>query len=586
MDGVRFVKATVGRMHGMPVRTAARTAITTAAVAATIAVFGVLAHPVVRRGFTVGHDAGAHITYTYLFHRAIGEGQFPVRWVEGVRPGHSQPLFNFYQPGLYYIVELVHLLVPSLAWSLKLAVVGAWALGALFVYLLFERIGRLPALLASSLFACSPYLLLDVFVRAAFPELVAIAVAPGLLWALDRAIVDGGRWQLAAAACLTALALLCHLPTFLVFSPFFAAAIVTGLISPGRRHCALLAVAAFALGAGLSAFYVLPALEELRYTRIAELTSNYFDYHRHFVEPRQWFHYEWGYGPSTEGTHDQMSFQIGVAQLIAMAGGVVALVLAISRKAPAAWRIAGWLLAIATALFLTTPGSVALWDATPQLAYLQFPWRLLMVVTVAAGALGAYALAAVPLRMQAAVVLLAAIGQFALVHSYARPRAYTAPGQMDIDLSGWKFTRSAQEDAFVEPGYFPVAARTLPPRGHKEWEVTSGDATATLDFATAVRIVMTVDARTESVVRLPPHDFPGWRVTVDGKPGPPQREPGLGFLAVTVPAGRHVVEVRFGNTPVRTFANGISVASLFLLTAFTVLSARWRASRRPPSAGR
>ena len=26
-----------------------------------------------------------------------------------------------------------------------------------------------------------------------------------------------------------------------------------------------------------------------------------------------------------------------------------------------------------------------------------------------------------------------------------------------------------------------------------------------------------------------------------------------------MPAGRHVVEARFGNTPVRTFANGISV---------------------------
>jgi hypothetical protein len=573
----------------MHARVAARTTLCTAAVVATLATFGALVRPLVRSGFPAGHDAPAHLTYTYLFNRALDEGQFPVRWVDGVRPGQSQPLFNFYQPGLYYLIELTHLLVPSLALSLKITVIIAWALGATFMYLLFKNLGWLPGVLAASLFACSPYILLDVFVRAAYPELVAVTIAPGLLWALDRAIADSRCFHVATVASLTALGLLCHLPTFLVFSPLFVVAVGTGFMNPDRRRHALVATLACAIGAGMSAFYVLPAISELHLTRMRELTSNYFDYHRHFVAPPQWVRYSWAYGASTEGTNDQMSFQIGVAQLVAIAGAVTGLVwLVASRRARAtAWAIAGWLTVVACALFLMTEQALSVWETIPVLAYLQFPWRLLMVVTVASGALGAYTLSIVPNRsLQAVVVLVAAVGQFALVHTYARPRTYIPRAEMDIDQSGWKYKRSAYEAAFVEPGYFPASARTPPPMGLPDWQITSGRAEVTSEEKTAVQIVLTVDADTDAVVRLSSHAFPGWRVTVDGRAMTPRSTPGLGLLEVPVSRGRHVVEARFTNTPVRTIANAVSVASVVALVAFVPISARWRASRRLPSAGR
>src|SRR5688500_4167139 len=91
--------------------------------------------PVMRGEFPAGHDASAHLTYTYLFDRALADGQFPVRWIEWIRAGHGQPLFNFYQPGLFYIVQAIHLAVPSLTASLKLAILLSWWLGATFAYL-------------------------------------------------------------------------------------------------------------------------------------------------------------------------------------------------------------------------------------------------------------------------------------------------------------------------------------------------------------------------------------------------------------------------------------------------------------------
>src|SRR5262245_6651915 len=65
--------------------------LTVVAVGAVMISLLTVAPPLLHSGFAAGHDAPAHITYTYLFDRALSQGQFPVRWVEWVAPGNSQP---------------------------------------------------------------------------------------------------------------------------------------------------------------------------------------------------------------------------------------------------------------------------------------------------------------------------------------------------------------------------------------------------------------------------------------------------------------------------------------------------------------
>ncbi len=91
--------------------------------------FGLLVVAMSHPGVPATHDSAAHFTYAYLFDRAIAQGQFPVRWIEWVRDGHGQPLFSFYQPGLYYLTQITHVVVPSLSRSLSVTVLIAWCLG-------------------------------------------------------------------------------------------------------------------------------------------------------------------------------------------------------------------------------------------------------------------------------------------------------------------------------------------------------------------------------------------------------------------------------------------------------------------------
>jgi uncharacterized membrane protein len=109
-----------------------------------------VARPFTVPGFPAGHDTPAHLTYAHLFDRAIRQGQFPVRWTEWARGGQGQPLFNFYQPGLYYIVTGVRAATGlSLSRALKLSVVLLWWIGGLLLFLLLSQFGRWPAALGA-----------------------------------------------------------------------------------------------------------------------------------------------------------------------------------------------------------------------------------------------------------------------------------------------------------------------------------------------------------------------------------------------------------------------------------------------------
>lgn len=563
-----------------------------------------LAGPLLRPGFPGGHDGTPHVTYTYLFDQALQQHQFPVRWVELLRDGHSQPLFNFYQPGFYYLVQLTHLVVPSLALSFKLTIVLLWWFGSLFIFLLLCRRGLLAAALAALVFAFSPYLLLDVFVRAAYPELAAIALAPVVLWSIDRFLrTRDARDALVVSFCL-ALMLLCHLPSVLILTPVFAG--YAWCVPRSGRHwlsgAAGLALAAL-LACGMAAFYVMPALTEIDFIAMSRLTQGDFDYRRHFVYPIQWIRFAWGYGASIPGPDDTMSLQIGLVQWAMLLGAGAALAaatlagarLAGTRLARATWarearripaetrrQLGLWLGLIALAMFLMTGASRMVWEALPPLAYVQYPWRFHMVITLGAAALAGLLLSLVRGQTAQAVILILAVGlHWQLYRDHLAPSAYLSEQDYPIDKTHWADASTGRTDAFIESGYTPVEATRLPSVPVGRWTIASGQ-----DGAVEEQVIeydrLRLSAASPAGMRLTfnSHWFPGWKAWIDGRETPITIVPELGYLQVEVPAGSHIVEARFTDTPVRTYANRLSAASLSLWGLLAATQSLWSRGRR------
>jgi hypothetical protein len=479
-------------------------------------------------------------------------------------------------------VELVHVGVRSLSMSLKLTVVLLWWTGSFFMFMLFKRLGWLPGAIAALFFALAPYLIVDVFVRAAYPELAAIAFVPGVLWSLDSFARTGRLIFVPLFSLLTCLMLLCHLPTCFVFGPVVAVYFYCLPRGPGARFRVMVTVVAGVLGLGLATFYVLPALGELHLVRMNALTTQYFDYHRHFVDPSQWVNYAWGYGGSVEGPADQMSFQIGISQWIA----VVVAGLAVG----AAWtsgRIAGthrelvfWLSVIGCSMFLMTRSSLAVWEAVPPLRYLQFPWRFLMVIAVACGALAAHLLSLLndPAR-QACVVIGVVALQFGLFHGHLEPARYIAQDDMNIDSRQWRGDPKARSTAFIEDGYFPIAAARLPDDDVARWSVSRGQGDVDAVTLRDDRLVLGTTSEQGFQLTVNSHFFPGWKAWLDGREVAVDVRRGDGYMSVEVPGGTHRVEIAFEDTPTRRAANWTSIASgvgYLVLSAACLTSARGR----------
>jgi hypothetical protein len=539
---------------------------------------------VVGRGFPAGHDSPAHLTYTYLFDRALTEGQFPVRWVEWVREGHGQPLFNFYQPGLFYFVQAIHLVVPSLTLSLKVTILLLWWVGTGFVYLAFRRLGRLAAAAGALAFAFSPYLLLDLFVRCAYPEFAGITFGAGVFWALDGWLRTTRPMWLPTVAVLAALMAVSHPPMSLILSPVFLAYTVYLLLTrrTSIRAGAALLPAGFLAG-GLAAFYLLPAIAELDLIKSAALRSGGYDYHLHFVAARQWLPLGWGFGGSVEGLDDGMSFQLGAAQWLAL--GIAAIVSAVHLLRRSATlrtlELVFWLVVAIGAMFSMSRASVRVWEVLPPLAFVQFPWRFLTVVVFATAALSAHLVSMISdRRLQAAFVIGLAIVQVQLSYTHLRPRGQITRETMDIDWWEWRYSKAAQTSAYIEHGYYPASLADVP-RNIARYTVIDGTANVTEVSHKGHALELDVAADAPVILRINSPTFPGWLVTIDGRPA--DAALAGGYPSVTVPAGRHRVRAAFTNTPVRAWANAVTIASgLVVLMAFGWCVIADRRASTPP----
>lgn len=549
---------------------------------AAIVILGSIASVVVpftRPGFLSGHDIGGHVTHTYLFDRALWQGQVPVRWVEWVRPGESQPLFNFYPPGLYYLIQIPHALGLPLSAALKTTVPLLWCLGGLFMYGWLRPLGSMPAGLAAALFVLSPYLVIDAFVRAAYPELLAVSFAPGLFWSIDRLARSGAGRDALLVACFTAALLVCHLLSSLILGPVAAAYAVHRLVATRARPRTIGLLASGALlGAGLAAFFVVPSQLELAYVSIGRITTGYFDYQGHFVDPSQFLTGAWGYGPSVPGLEDGMSFAIRAVPWTVLALACASLPLAwLTRRVPHIGAIAFWLAAVGVAMWLMTSSSTVIWRAVPALAYLQFPWRYSMVVSVGVAALAALLLSAVTHRATRAAVVIVVVGlHYQLERDHLKPALYYPKYQANIDNPRWAEVVSLGLPAFLERSFTPNVARREPPAGIGRWSIVGGTGEVREIAIADHRLTLDVHTPDGARLRVSSHAFPGWVTFLDGQPAPMHVDREYGFIEVDVPPGRHRVDARLTNTPVRTAANAISVASVSVWLFGAVWSLRTR----------
>lgn len=532
--------------------------------------------PLLQPALLQGHDTLEYLPRSQEYCASLQAGLVP-RWAPDLSSGYGQPFF-LYNPPLFYALSCgLHFLGARLIVAQNLSLLLLlWVAGLGMFLLARQHFGSAAGYAAAAAYLFAPYLLTTLYVRAALADFCAFAFIPPAFWAITRSIRAGEKLGPPVGALAVAGINLSSNPAALIVFPalmVYAGWMALGLHNHPRQfrwQRLYRAVLPLLLGLGLGAFFWLPAMFDHRLVHSERLLQGVLAYTNHFVFPQQLIYSPWGYGLSLPGLEDGMSFALGPLHL-----GAALLATALAwrsrRTQPALSRSILFFLGLfIAAALLTTTLARPLWDRLPLLQYLEFPWRFLTLCAVAGALLAGAAVRLCPPGGQrwlaAGIVGLAILSGWlpARVLAPARPSGY-----LNIKESDYAPQAIARNGISVNTAneYEPVWVMERPPDpAQGQLIFLSGSGALLSRTMTPERRTYRVRVDAAALVKAELFYFPGWRLSVDGKPQPIAPSLGNGLVSFSLPPGEHTLILEFGLTPLQLLSVWISaITGLWML---------------------
>ncbi|MGI5828171.1 MAG: 6-pyruvoyl-tetrahydropterin synthase-related protein [Patescibacteria group bacterium] len=499
-------------------------------------------------------------------HETLKDGQFPPRWSKNLGFGYGMPLFQYYSPFAYFMAEVFYILNFSLLSSLKLTFISISVLAFTGAYFLGKELSnKWGGLVSATVFSFSAYHAVNVYVRGALSEMLAISLAPWLLYLLVKNIRIPSKKNYVWLTLGFSVFLLSHNISILTFLPFF---IIFGLMYAfiEKKLKNLLIVSLSLLHAiAIAAFFLLPAFVTKDVTRVAAITQGYFNYKNHFVAFSQLFVPNWGYGASQPDLHDDMSFYFGndVLSLIAVVG-IMTVVKEFKKRtfSKSAVLFLALLLLLTLSLFLTFTKSRFLWDMFPILGYIQFPWRFLGVATVFASALAAY----VSKITKAKGVIMALIVMVMVLNTrFFRPEKLSNFDEV-YDVS----THSLQTRvSSIIPDYLPKGVsvgKITPASGPVNPE---DGIEVTINRNKTDLLTAEMNANYDSAIKINKFVFPNWKIKINGQETKCSE---IDYLyRCPIQKGKSTLELYWSEKGINQTSNLVSLGGILVLFLFLQL---------------
>jgi len=538
-------------------------------------------------GFSCGHDFDFHLSSWFDALDSWGQGILYPHWAWSANFFAGEPRFVFYPPITWMLGAALHAVFPWRYVAIAVSFLLLFGIGLAARKLALEVMSDAAATLAGCFALFSAYTLFTVYERSDYAELAGgIWIALLLAYALrdlrepERAhpLLNGTALPL---AIVLAGAWLSN-PTVGVMASYLLAALALSVAAMRRSWIpAARAAVAAAVGLGLSAFYWLPAWWEQRWIAIQQAVSD--------PGERIENNFLFAHNSSPDMKLHDIELRKMSAIVVFMVGlSLVAVLIACRRRSLAGARRWWMVLALIppAVLLLQLPFSLPLWNALPEMRYLQFPWRWLVAVEAPMAALLAAALWPRARKAQAWMavgcgVFFLASAAFAGIGFHQRCDPDDAP--LGMAASYARHVGFQGTDEYAPPGAdndevatgLPDACLVADPMETlgggdpdltPEWSPDQKSCVATYRFervnAEHLRVEANIPHAGYLVLRL--RQYPAWRVRVNGRAAgvDPRRDDGL--MAVAVPQGAVKLTVDWSTTPdvlAGRWISGLSVAA-------------------------
>ena len=567
--------------------------------------------PLAWRGPSCGQDFDFHLDNWLEVVAHWKAGILYPHWAASPNYLAGEPRFVFYPPLSWLLGGLLGLVLPwnwtGLAFTL-LALAGA---GFSFRAMARHWMPEDSATIAACLYVVNPYMLFVAYERGAMAELLAATWFPLIvLFALrnDSGPEHSGpaRPSFLPLSFTVAALWLTNAPAAVMGCYMLAVIVAVAALTTRSWRPIARALPAVALGLALAGFWLIPAIYEQRWVQIQLALGPLMHVEDSFL---------FGYVPLPNGTPDDQFDTLYHNHILQLASWItVALILA---TALAAWKSGAprpwfWgrgnrkreserfdvlflpLLVIAAVVtVLQFRFSDPLWRHIPELQYLQFPWRWMLVLGFIFAALAGLAIGreqttrrAIAARALAVLILAATMALLSSVFFWqpcdeedniaAQRTAFTNTGFQGTD----EYTPQAAGNSQIQQSLPKVrllrapdaeaahAAGDNPPLWRPD---NAQEIPAAIRIArwTPERIDATIATTTPGYAVLHLMDYPAWRVILNNSESQTHLHRSDGLLVIPIAAGSSTISIRWRLTPDQSAGMALTLAAL----AFTLIYA-------------
>jgi hypothetical protein len=546
-----------------------------------MAVIFIAVLPMAWRGTSCGQDLDFHLQNWLEIVAHWRQGVLDPHWAMSANYLAGEPRFVFYPPLSWLLGGVLGLVLPWDWTPLAFTLVVLLGAGLSFRAMAREWMPEDHAVIAACLYVVNPYMLFVAYERGAMAELLAAVWMPLLvLYGLRQ------KRALLPLALSVAAIWLTNAPAAVMGCYALAVLVAVAALRDKSWRLVERATGGVGLGLGLAGFWLAPAVYEERWVEIGRAIGPLMHIEDSFL-----FGYVKLAGVSPEDRFDTV-YHNQVLQMVSWI--VIAL---IAGAALAAWfgrrrRVAIWipLVVIGAAISaLQLRWSDVVWRLVPELKYLQFPWRWMMVLGLTFAALAGIAIQreqttrrAVALR---GALMLALAGAMAVLSSVffwqpcdeednvqAQIATFHATGFEGTD----EYTPEGADNSTIQPSFPAVEVVSTPSGESLEAGDTSAEVPAKIriDRWDAENRSLTVTGVQSAYAVLRLMDYPAWRVARNGTEVSQRPQRADGLMVIPLQAGANQISVRWHVARDQWAGMGLSLVSLAITLAFAAKGRR------------
>jgi len=476
-----------------------------------------------KSGFFLTDDGNWMVIRFSAFYEAFKNGQFPVRFLFRLNNGYGYPVADFLYPLFMYIGVLIHVLGFSFVNTIKIILGSSLIFSSVFCFLwLKKRFDDFSSLVGSILYLYFPYHLWDVYKRGSVGEVLALAIAPFVLWSIEKG-------NLILVSIGYGLLIIAHNTLALLFLPIiFLYQILSATVI--NKKIFLRSLFPLILGLGLSAFFWIPAVYDKQFTIFDTVNvSNYSDY---FISLNNF----------------------NLLGFIFILGIIISLIFLYKKRN----KINIFFLSITIiSLFLLSPFSDFIWKNIPFVSLVQFPFRFLSLITLSLAYLAASQLTVLNGKLKIIIGVLYLFVIFFSAKDFLKPQNYENYPD--------SFYSTNQDTTTVKNEYMPRWVKEVPVQMPKEKiEIILGEGQISNLSTNGNRYNFDFIAKQDSLIQINTVYFPGWVLKIDRKDTLIVYDEN-GLIRFRILKGSHKIEAKFTETRIRLLSDAISIGSLIFI---------------------